>query len=549
MSVAPARCPAGARGTIAGVGRRLLGLLAALTLAASLPACTAGNEAPPPGGTVTESNGPAGAVPEALGHYYGQSISWGPCRPYATTALAKQFFERPGLQCARLKAPLDYAEPGGKTITIGVLRTKAADPDRRIGSLVLNPGGPGGSGMEAAVGIGFALESSPVTERFDVVGFDPRGVGASEPAVKCLTGPERDADRADDSETDGTPKGVQAQEAEERTLAQRCAERTEHGKEMLANLGTRDVVRDMDVLRSALGDEKLTYLGYSYGTRIGYAYAAAFPKNVRAMLLDGAVDPEQNMVESLVAQGEGFGVAFGEFVAWCAKRQDCALGSDKAAATKAYQGLVRPLIKQPVSLADGRKLSYEDATTGTVQALYSQDLWEDLNSGLNELKRNRGEKLMELSDQYNDRQPDGSYSTNQDAFTAIHCVDDPPVTNKAEILEAQRRYAKAAPFLDPGTPLGAARDACAYWPTPNTSKPQLADLAGVPPALVVSTTNDPATPYEAGVRLAEAMDGALLTFEGTQHTVFGLGVPCVDEAGSDYLIDGKLPPKGKRCRA
>lgn len=332
-------------------------------------------------------------------------------------------------------------------------------------------------------------------------------------------------------------------------MAQRCAERTEHGEAMLANLGTRDVVKDMDVLRSALGDEKLSYLGYSYGTRIGYAYAAAFPGNVRAMVLDGAVDPEQDLVESLVAQGKGFGIAFEEFAAWCVRRQDCALGSDKAGATRAYQGLVRPLITRPVTLGDGRKLSFDDATTGTVQAMYSKELWQDLSSALNELARGRGEKLMQLADDYNKRESDGSYAAGTDAFTAIRCVDDPPVKDRAKILDAERRYAKAAPFLDPGTPMGAALDACAFWPVPHTSEPKLADLSGVPPALVISTTLDPATPYEAGVKLAEAMDGALLTFEGNQHTVFGFGVSCVDEAGTAYLVDGTLPAKGTRCRA
>lgn len=500
-----------------------------------------------PGGEVTESHGPTGAVPDGLDRFYGQSMTWGPCGPFATTNSAKEAFGQSGLQCARLTVPLDYAEPDGETITVGVLRRKASEPDNRIGSLVMNPGGPGASGMVAAVYTGQGLAETEAGERFDIVGFDPRGVGAGEPTVRCLTGKERDADRADDSETDGSPGGVAEQETEERRFAERCVQRTKHAEKMLANLGTRDVVKDMDVLRSVLGDDKLTYVGYSYGTRIGYAYAETFGRNVRAMILDGALDPEQDLVESLVEQGRGFGVAFREFVAWCVKRQDCALGSDKAAATKRYQSLVRPLIERPVSLGDGRRLSFEDASIGTVQAMYSQELWEVLNSGLNELERGRGERLMLLADVYNEREPDGTYSTTQDAFTAIRCVDDPPVTDKAEIREAQERYAKVAPFLDPGTTPGDARDACAFWPVPHTSEPRVPDVEGVPPTLVISTTNDPATPYQAGVQLAKAIDGVLLTFEGTQHTVFGQGNGCVDEIGVAYLVDGKLPPEGKRC--
>ncbi|MGH3449875.1 MAG: alpha/beta fold hydrolase, partial [Haloechinothrix sp.] len=406
--------------------RPLLRVTAALlTLAATLTACTDTEEAGPPEAVETESQGPAGAVPNGLGEFYGQSVTWGPCAEYATTQAAETAFADPALQCARLTVPLDYAEPAGETITVGVLRRRAGQPDRRIGSMVMNPGGPGASGMTAAVYSAKGLAGTEVGKRFDIVGFDPRGVGASEPTVDCLTGPERDADRADDSETDGSPQGVAETEAEERAFARKCVQRTEHGKQMLANLGTRDVVRDIDVLRSVLGDEKLTYLGYSYGTRIGYTYAETFPRNVRALLLDGALDPDQDLVESLVAQGEGFGVAFQEFAGWCTARQDCALGNDKADATEAYQQLVQPLIDQPVSLGDGRKLSFENASTATVQAMYSQELWEVLNSGLNELKRGRGERLMLLADFYNEREPDGSYSSTQDAFTAIRCVDDP----------------------------------------------------------------------------------------------------------------------------
>ncbi|WP_424923281.1 alpha/beta hydrolase [Amycolatopsis arida] len=528
--------------------RSRIGCLAAVgLLAAGLAGCSTGPEpavAPP----VTESRGPAGEVPGELAEFYGQALTWEPCAPYATSDTARSRFRGDDVHCARLTVPLNYARPEGPTVTVGLLRRPASDPDRRIGSLVVNPGGPGASGMVAAASLVDRVAGTPLGERFDLVGFDPRGVGASEPRVRCLTGAERDADRADDGETDGSPEGVARQEAEEREFAAKCAQRTEHGAEMLANLGTRDVAKDLDVLRSALGDEQLTYLGYSYGTRIGYTYAEAFPGNVRALVLDGALDPEQDLVESLVEQGRGFGQAFTEFAGWCAERQDCALGSDPAGATRAYQELVRPLIDNPVDVGDGRKLSYEDATTGTIQALYSEQYWEQLNSGLNELRRGRASTLMALADMYNERAADGGYTTTQDAFTAIRCVDDPRVTDKAEILEAQRRYAEVAPFLDDGRPDGAALDACAFWPVPNTAQPRLPNVDGVPPPLVISTTGDPATPYEAGVSLAEAMDGALLTFEGTQHTVFLQGNECVDEAGIAYLVDGTLPPEGTRCR-
>jgi pimeloyl-ACP methyl ester carboxylesterase len=527
---------------------RLLCPPVAALVVSGLVACGGGEgETTPATEAAVETKGPAGPVPAGLERFYGQPLSWGDCAPYATSDTAEQTFGQPGLQCARLTVPLDYSNPGGPTITVGVLRHQAREPDRRIGSLLVNPGGPGASGMEAVASMAPGVAGGPVGQRFDLIGFDPRGIGASQPQVECLTDAERDADRADDSETDGSPSGVAEQESEERAFARKCAQRTEFGSRMLANIGTRDVVKDMDVLRSVLGDEKLSYLGYSYGTRIGYTYAETFPRNVRALVLDGALDPAQDVVESLVAQGEGFGRAFDEFARWCAGRQGCALGTDPSAATRAFQNLTRPLLDDPVPLPDGRRLSYGDATTGVIQALYTEQLWPRLDAGLTELSQGRGATLMALADLYNQRDPDGGYASTQDAFTAIRCVDDPRVTDKDKILRAQQEYEEVAPFLDDGRPDSAALDACAYWPVPNTSEPHLPDVEGVPPALVISTTNDPATPYEAGVQLAKAMDGALLTFEGNQHTVFLQGVPCVDEAGAAYLIDGTLPAEGTRC--
>jgi pimeloyl-ACP methyl ester carboxylesterase len=522
-------------------------LSAAGLLAVTLAACTSSTGTAEPPKPVSESRGPVGPVPAGLDKFYSQSLTWGECAPYATSTNAKAAFKSNTLQCARLTVPLDYAKPGAGTITLGLLRSKAGQPDKRIGSLVVNPGGPGASGMEAAAGLAGRIAGGPLGQRFDLVGFDPRGIGASEPQVVCLTDAERDADRADDSEVDGSPQGVAKTESEEKDYAAKCDQRTAQHEEMLANVGTRDVVKDVDVLRSVLGDQKLTYLGYSYGTRIGSTYAEAFPGNVRAMVLDGAVDPEQSPLDSLIAQGQGFGKAFDEFTKWCALRQDCALGNNPAVATKNYQNLVNPLIDFHVEVGDGRKLSYGDATIGTIQALYQQDLWEPLNTGLNQLKQQKGSTLMQLADLYNERGSDGHYGTTQDVFNAVRCVDDPRVTDPAAILAAQEQYVKVAPFLDDGRTPSAARDACAFWPVPNTGEPHQPKVDGLPPTLTISTTNDPATPYQAGINLAKALKGSLLTFEGTQHTVFLQGVPCVDNAGTDYLVNGTLPAEGTRC--
>ncbi|MFL6144953.1 MAG: alpha/beta hydrolase [Labedaea sp.] len=514
-----------------------------LALVASCTTSTPGTAVAP----VIERRGPTGPVPDGLAKFYGQALSWGDCGSYATSESDREVLNGREVQCTRLTVPLDYGKPNGDTITLGVLRHPASDPAKRIGSLVINPGGPGAAGMPAAARLATQAKSTSLAQRFDFVGFDPRGVGASEPTVKCLSDAERDAERADDDELDTSPAGVAKVESDEKDYAAKCTQRTGKGATMLANIGTRDVVRDLDVLRSALGDQKLTYLGYSYGTRIGSTYAETFPQNVRALVLDGALDPNQNAVDELVAQGAGFQKAFDGFVAWCVKRQDCALGKDPSQALATFQGLVHPLAQHPVDVGDGRKLSFSDATTGVVQALYADELWEYLNTGLTELKGNKATTLMLLADSYLERGRDGHYSTTQDAFTAIRCVDDPRVTDKNVVLEAQRRYKEAAPFLDDGQPASAALDTCAFWPVPNTGQPHLPNIAGLPPVLVVSTTNDPATPYQAGVNLAKALGGGLVTFEGTQHTAFLQDNKCVDDVGARYLTDVQLPPTGTRC--
>jgi len=518
--------------------RRCLLLLLVLPVLASCTSVVTGSPTP---GTVLEQRGPAGAVPAGLERFYGQQLGWEDCAEYATTGTTRaQFRNRKSIECARLEVPLDYAEPGGRTVRLGLLRQKATG--ERIGSLLLNPGGPGGSGMSAAASLGAQVGRTELGRRFDLVGFDPRGVGASQPQVRCLSDQERDADRLD-VDVDTSPAGVAQTEAENKAFAEKCAAAS--GVEFLAHVGTRDVVRDLDVMRSALGDEKLTYLGYSYGTHIGAGYAAAFPGNVRALVLDGAVDPTQGQTESLVAQAAGFQKAFDAFAAWCARRQDCALGADPAGANKAFRDLTLPLVQRPVDVGP-RKLSYNDAITGAIQAMYTEELWAPLNAGLAELKNDRGEVLLTLADSYFDRDQDGKYSTITDAFTAVKCVDEPRVTDRAVLDDLARRYKAAAPFLDDGNPAVGALDSCAFWPVPPTAQEAKA-VTGLPPVLVISTTGDPATPYQAGVNLAKSLGGGLLTYEGNQHTVYLQGNECVDPATDEYLIDLELPPAGKVC--
>ena len=520
--------------------RRYLWLFLAVPLLASCTSVVPGTPTP---GVSLEKRGPAGVVPAGLARFYSQQLAWEDCGSYATTGSTRTAYKnKKKLDCARLEVPLDYAKPDGKTIKLGLLRQRATGTNL-IGSLLLNPGGPGGSGMSTVASLASQVDGTKVGASFDLVGFDPRGVGASEPNVRCLTDGERDAERLD-VDVDTSPAGIAQTESENKAYAEKCAAKA--GADALAAVGTREVVRDMDVMRSVLGDEKLNYIGFSYGTRIGSEYAEAFPANVRALVLDGAVDPTQSEADSLVAQAAGFQKAFTEFSAWCAKRKDCALGTDTAKANTAFRDLTLPLVQRPVDVGD-RKLSYNDAITGAIQAMYSEQLWQPLNSGLIELKNGKGEVLLQLADSYFDRDQQGQYSSITDTFTAIKCVDDPRMTDRAVLVDVARRYKEAAPFLDDGNPAGAALDVCAFWPVPPTAVPHVPQVAGLPPVLVISTTGDPATPYEAGVNLAKALNGGLLTFEGNQHTVYLQGNKCVDPATDDYLVDLKLPAAGTTC--
>jgi pimeloyl-ACP methyl ester carboxylesterase len=332
---------------------------------------------------------------------------------------------------------------------------------------------------------------------------------------------------------------VTQSEARTRDYVSKCEERS-GGREVLANVGTRDVARDLDVLRAALGDRQLTYVGFSYGTRIGSTYAEMFPGNLRSMVLDGAVDPTQTAADALVAQMAGFQHAFDVYAADCSRSPDCPLGTDPHTTTAAYQALVRPLMETPRPAGDSRTLSYGDATTGTVEALYNPAAWPALTEGLKALRAGDGTPLLALADSY--------YSgVSIDAEVAINCVDADRTTDRAAAGETARRIVAGAPFLDSGIAPFAALDTCGLWPVPPTTTPHLPKADGLPSTLVISTTGDPATPYAAGVTLANALHAHLLTVEGTQHTVAGDGYSCVNRIVANYLLDLELPAEGAQC--
>jgi pimeloyl-ACP methyl ester carboxylesterase len=517
-------------------------LQAATVVAAVLAVLLTGCSSLLPGlpGAPTPPGGDADLAP-----YYTQKLAWGPCEGFATDPADAFSFADPRYDCARLDVPLNYAEPDGRRAQLAVLRQKATGS--RIGSLVINPGGPGASGTSAVVNIvGPGAGSGPLAQRFDIVGFDPRGVGASTPKIDCLTDAEWEVERAD-LDLDPSPAGIDAAEQESKDFVQRCIERS-GGVDVLANVGTRDAARDMDLLRAALGDDKLTYLGYSYGTSLGSTYAEQFPDKVRALVLDGALDPTMKSADQLVAQNKGFQQAFDAYAADCARRPSCPLGTDPARSTERFQQLVRPLIQKPIPAGQGRELSYPDAMTGVTQALYLSDAWPILTLGLAGVARGDGTLLMRLADAYYDRSPSGAYQNKLEAFQVINCMDDERITDRAEVEDIVRRVVEVAPFRDDGEPIVPALGPCAFWPVPPTMQPHVPDVTGLPRTLVISVTGDPATPYQAGVDLAKAMGGTLLSVTGNQHTAALRGNDCVDGIVTSYLVDLTLPAGDAACR-
>jgi len=527
-----------------------------LLAAAALAACSstvAGSAVPVDqsgGGAADASVSPA-PVPAGLEEFYSQELDWGSCAKLATSDDLK-FYRSASLQCADLTVPLSYDDPTGATVTLKVLRKPATETAQRIGSVITNPGGPGGSGVENAGVIGAYGVAADLNKKFDLVGFDPRGVGSSVPEIRCQTDAERDAAREFVART-RTQAEVDQANAVSKQFALGCAtltgaEQGVNGAEFLANVGTANVAKDLDMLRAVLGDERLTYIGWSYGTAIGTAYAEQFPDNVRAMILDGAIDPNADPVAENVAQTAGFQQAFDDYSQWCSDQESCPLGTDPAKATANFQTLVRPLLDKPLPLADGRVLSFGDAVTGTNEAMYAASQWESLSSALTDLANGNGAALMGIADSYDGRDDKGHYSNLLDAFVAIGCIDGSRTVPADQVDELATKLAEAAPYQATGDPPRGVLDPCAFWPATPAEAGSLTQPSGLPRVLVISTTHDPATPYEAGVKLAETLGAALLTVDGTNHTAYLGGSKCANTIGTTYLTTLDLPADDTTCQ-
>jgi pimeloyl-ACP methyl ester carboxylesterase len=483
-----------------------------------------------------------GSDESALSSFYEQELEWTTCEDFGSNQAQTELLAQAPGECARLEVPLDYDDPTGETASIAVSRIEARG--EKIGSLLYNPGGPGGTGVLGGLSTGVLLGESPITERFDVVGFDPRGVGATQPAADCYA---MDGETRGDELFSTLALRPALSEDDTRAVFERCADGS-GGADALSHMGTRDTARDMDVLRAVLGDEQLTFLGQSYGTRLGAVYAEEFPDRVRAMILDGAFDPTLTTIDRFVSSYTGFQAAFDAMAADCARQVDCVLGTDPNAATEEFQSIIQPLREAPVP-TEGGELDFDDAVSGMISGLYSAEAWPELLRGVAQVRdEQRGDILAGFGGNgvIDTETADGNFV---EALVAINCMDEERLSSD-DIVELRERTAEVAPFMDAGdgTPIGA-RDHCEFWPEdPTLGIPYAQDIPGLPATLVVSFTGDPSTPHSGAISLAETLGSSLLTLEGSEHTVVSGGAnPCVDELASAYLIDLTLPETMPDC--
>jgi pimeloyl-ACP methyl ester carboxylesterase len=473
---------------------------------------------------------PSGS-PTDLQGFYQQKLGWADCKD--------------GFQCTTVRVPRDYAKPGAGTLRIAVIRLPARDKAHRVGSLVTNPGGPGGSGVnfirENARSLGTALQS-----RFDIVGFDPRGVGNSDP-VRCLTSKQLDQYFATDSSPDDQ-REIADQVAVSKGFANGCQGKA--GPE-LPYVGTVNAARDIDVIRAALGDKKLSYLGFSYGTYLGAFYADQFPKNVRALVLDGAVDPKLTADEVNVEQAKGFETALRAFATECVKMPDCPLGTGSVdAALDKVSALQKQTDTTPLKnlTGDGRQVKESLVTLGIATALYSKQSWPALKLALTRaIKEGDGTTLLKLGDILVERQPDGSYSNQTEANMAVNCIDKPYPSTVGAVQQVSDKAAKNSPRFAPFVIWGSLP--CTFWPSKPKGEPKALSAAGAAPILVVGTTRDPATPYKWAQGLArELRSGVLLSLNGDGHTAYLQGNPCISQAVEKYLVNAAPPKDGTMCQ-
>jgi pimeloyl-ACP methyl ester carboxylesterase len=503
------------------------------------PSPAAGQHTP---GTVVRQTAPTGGVSGATsghlpkgfgagppGHglqrFYRQHVTWRSCGG--------------GDSCANVWVPLNYNRPNAQAITLALKRSPAGDPAHREGSLFINPGGPGGSGIDY---LSYVNLDRSITNRYDVVGFDPRGVGRSTP-VNCVSDRGLDAYLASDPTPD-TPAEVRAMQ---RLWAHFTSGCVKHSGPLLAHVSTVEVARDLDILRALVGDKKLNYFGASYGTYIGATYAALFPHRVRRMVLDGAVDPLARPHTTEIDQAAGFQQALDSYLRYCVRRSDCPLGNTVSSAQQRLIELFKQIDRHPLPTSSGRKLTEGLAFLGVIVPLYSRANWSYETSALRGALAGSGNTLLMLANFYADRNPNGTYQDNSmEVQPAVNCLDHPEHETLRQIEAGRRQFVRASPVFGPAAMWWPY--ACSNWPVkPSQPQPDYS-AKGAPPIVVIGTTRDPATPYQQAVNLAhELTSGVLLSRNGDGHTAYSSGNRCIDSAVDKYVVTGQPPAKGTMC--
>jgi len=472
----------------------------------------------------------------------GSAINWRLCGSDARK-INRQLPAGLEVHCGVVEVPQDWntakdgKAPDGKTFELSLMRVRSERQANRIGSLLLNPGGPGGSGVELAAHLSGRVPK--LLERFDLIGFDPRGVGRSKPPVDCISTEDLDASFGyePDPVSDAAYQGAVALY---RRIAEGCEQK--HGQ-TLSLYSTEQSARDIDAIRAAVGDEKLSYLGFSYGTLLGAVYANLFPRNIRAMVLDGAVDPQQSSVISSEGQARGFELAFSNFEKWCkANTGSCPIAPNPRAAVQSVMDTAR---RSPVKGPDGREATSGWVLTSVVLAMYSADYWEPFANSVALLRRGDATLTFVLADAYASRE-NGEYTNMFDAFNAINCVDSDQHPTVEDIRRLQSQWRAKYPLFGPALAIGLLN--CAVWPAKKDPYP-VGPATGSPPIVVVGTTGDPATPYESTAKLSNLLGtGTVVTWEGEGHTAYP-ETACIRNAVERYLIDLQKPAAGLTCPA
>jgi pimeloyl-ACP methyl ester carboxylesterase len=461
-----------------------------------------------------------------LTKFYKQSLTWSDCGTN---------------QCAQLTVPIDYTRPDGATIQLSLLKVPATDPSQRIGSLVVNPGGPGGSGVSYAAAAQF---TDQVRTAYDVVGFDPRGVGTSAP-VKCLNDRELDSFLGGDP-TPGNPTEEARLASSAKAFADKCKA---NGGALLDHVSTIEAAKDMDILRAALGETKLNYLGKSYGTFLGATYADLYPTKVGRFVLDGVIDP--NLTSSQVNEGQavGFETATRAYVQDCVDKGNCPLGGTVDSGMAKLRSFLKQLDAKPLPVSDPyvKQLTEGWASLGVAGPMYDPNQWADLTDAFRQAFAGHGDLLMKLADNYAERTSSGVYLGNlMQVIYAVNCLDRSDVKALAHYESEARALTAEAPTWGPF--LAWSTVPCGYWPVPANNAPKKITAAGSGPIVVVGTTRDPATPYKWAQGLAsELANGHLITYNGDGHTAYMRSNSCVDDAVDAYLVKGVVPPPGLKC--